>query len=291
MDIVLPACGRNQHRRISGSAPKRVRPVWIGAENSGIAVRANLRAPFKRVRTARIDGVVFQLVDISVRTKDGTVGGIEALEKSVAEADCRLGVIDGWKNGRATNVAERDRKTETRRYRSRIFQRGAALMIEKLHAESRVDGRLVGISGRAAHLIQTKSPHELGLVRNSMIDAHGKLVRAGGHLGGRRIGARAKGSLWFIGKRIAGQHGGYRGIYRNGQRVAGKCSGIDSLPLGERGHWKHLRGSQHLPETLIFAKIKCLATAIVNAWKHQRSAVSRAKLVANKGRNPARVES
>src|SRR6266436_5559075 len=169
MDIVLPACGRNQHRRVSGSAAKRIRSVWIGAENSGIAVRANLRAPFKRVRTARIDGVVFQLVDISVRTKDGTVCGIETLEKSVAEADCRLGVIDGGKNGRAANVTQLHRKTQPRRYRSRVFHRCTALMIEKLHAESRVDGRLVGIGGRAAYLVQTKSPHELGLVRNSMI--------------------------------------------------------------------------------------------------------------------------
>src|SRR5712675_30126 len=192
MDIVLPACGRNQHRRVSGSAPKRVRPVWIGAENSGIAVRANLRAPFKRVRTACIDGVVFQLVDISVRTKDGTIGGIEALEKAVAEADCRLGAVDGGKNRRAANVAQCECKTEAWRYCSLVLYRGVALMIEKPHAESGIDGRLVGIGGRAAHLVQTKSPHELGLVRNSMIDAHGKLIGAGGDLGGRRVGARAK---------------------------------------------------------------------------------------------------
>src|SRR5882757_9718557 len=124
-----------------------------------------------------------------------------------------------------------------------------------------------------------------------MIDAHRKLIGAGGDLGGRRIGARAKGSLWFIGERIPRQHGGYRRIYGNRQRVAGKCSGIDSLPFGERWHREYLRSAQHLPEALILAKIKCLAAPIVKPGNHQRSAIGRAKLVANEWRNPARVES
>src|SRR5258708_1809596 len=124
-----------------------------------------------------------------------------------------------------------------------------------------------------------------------MIDADRKLIGAGGHLGGCRIGACAKGSLWFIGERIPRQHGRYRWIYGNGQRVSGKCSGIDSLPLGERWHREHLRSAQNLPKALILAEIKCLPTAIVNAGKHERSAIGSSKLVANKWRDAAWVES
>src|ERR1700726_3863821 len=100
-----------------------------------------------------VDHIVFQLIDISVRTKDGTVGGIETFEKTVTECQRWLRMVGRRKNGRAANVSQCNRKVQVRRNRSRIPQGGAALVIEKLHTEARVDRRLVRISCPATHLV------------------------------------------------------------------------------------------------------------------------------------------
>ena len=64
-----------------------------------------------------------------------------------------------------------------------ILHRRIALVIEELHAETRIDGRLVGIVHRSSHLVQAESSEELRLVRKTMVDANGKLIGARRHFG------------------------------------------------------------------------------------------------------------
>src|SRR6266850_3045793 len=80
MDIVLAARGRNQDGRISRASSERVEPVGIRSKNRGIAVEAQLRAPLDGMRAARIAHVLFELVDVSVRTEDRSIRGIETLK-------------------------------------------------------------------------------------------------------------------------------------------------------------------------------------------------------------------
>src|SRR6267378_2291054 len=79
-DIMLAAGRRNQDGRVSGASSERVEPVGIRTKNRGIAVEAQFRAPLERMGTARVDHVLFELVDVSVRTEDGPIRGIETLK-------------------------------------------------------------------------------------------------------------------------------------------------------------------------------------------------------------------
>ena len=43
-------------------------------------------------------------------------------------------------------------------------------MIEEVHAEAEINGRLIWVVNRTSHLIQTESHEQLCLVRNLMIN-------------------------------------------------------------------------------------------------------------------------
>src|SRR6266446_9419071 len=80
VDIMLAAGGRNQGGRISRASSERVEPVGIHTKNGGIAVEAQFRAPLEGMGGARVTHVLFELVDVPVRTEDGSIRRIEALK-------------------------------------------------------------------------------------------------------------------------------------------------------------------------------------------------------------------
>ncbi len=73
LNVMLPARGRNEHRRVRGTASERVGPVRIRPENGRILIHADFHAPFQTVRTARVAHVLFHLVQISKRTENRSV--------------------------------------------------------------------------------------------------------------------------------------------------------------------------------------------------------------------------
>src|SRR5271163_2262597 len=101
-----------------------------------------------------------------------------------------------------------------------------------------------------------------------MIDAHGKLIRIGCYLGRGCVSASAVRSRRLIGQRIARQDGCDCGTNGNNQSVARKSRGINSLPFRSCGDGEDLRGSKHLPESLILDEIKRFAFAVVEFWKN-----------------------
>ena len=80
MDIMLAAGGRNENGGICGASPERVEPVGIHSKNRGIAVEAQFRSPLEGMGAARVGHVLFELVDASIRTEDGSIRGIETLK-------------------------------------------------------------------------------------------------------------------------------------------------------------------------------------------------------------------
>src|SRR6266404_1048180 len=80
MDIMLAAGGRNENGGICSASPERVESIGIRSKNRGIAIEAKFRAPLEGMGAARVGHVLFELVDVSVRTEDGSIRGIEALK-------------------------------------------------------------------------------------------------------------------------------------------------------------------------------------------------------------------
>src|SRR4051812_32974586 len=106
MDIVLAACRGDERLRVGSASTEGVEPAGVAAEDGCVFIDANFDAEFKRVRAARVGDVVLNLVDVPIRAVDGTIGGIEALKQAVTVSERWIGVIDGWENGRAADVAE-----------------------------------------------------------------------------------------------------------------------------------------------------------------------------------------
>src|SRR6266446_2778561 len=80
MDIMLAAGGRNENGGICSASPERVESVGIHSKNRGIAVEAKFRSPLEGMGAARVGHVLFELVDVSIRTEDGSIRGIETLK-------------------------------------------------------------------------------------------------------------------------------------------------------------------------------------------------------------------
>src|SRR5260221_13530166 len=97
--------------------------------------------------------VVLQLIGVAVRSVNRSVRRIERLKKSVAKRERHIGVIRGGENRGTPNEAEGRRKAEIRRYRARIANRRAALMVEEIYPECRGNLRLVRICRRPPHLV------------------------------------------------------------------------------------------------------------------------------------------
>src|SRR5205814_1192849 len=133
------ARGRNKHRRKRRASAKRVRAVRIRAENGRVSIEPKLHAPLESMLSANVSHIVLQLVDVAVRSENRSIRRIERLKKSVAKRERHIGVIRGGENRRTPNEAERRSETQIRRNDPRVAQRRAALMVEEIHAECRVD--------------------------------------------------------------------------------------------------------------------------------------------------------
>src|SRR4051794_33594046 len=81
-----------------------------------------------------------------------------------------------------------------------------------------------------------------------------------------------------------------RGTYRHSQSVAWERSGVDALALGHGWNRKHLRGSEHLPKSLIFPEIIGPSVAVVDPRNYNRPAISKTELIADERRNPAMTD-
>src|SRR6266850_6222124 len=80
MDVMLAAGGGYENGGIRSASTKRVESVRIHSKDRGIAVEAQFRTPLEGMRAARVAHVLFELIDVPVRTEDGTIRGIEALK-------------------------------------------------------------------------------------------------------------------------------------------------------------------------------------------------------------------
>ena len=119
-----------------------------------------------------------------------------------------------------------------------------------------------------------------------MVHADRELIGARGYFGRSRVGARAVCALRFIGEGIFCKDWLDGRADGNGQRVARKRGGVNSLPLRRGGHGENLRCAEYLPEALILAEIKRAVTPIVNFRQNHRAANGEPKFIAHKRRNP-----
>src|SRR5262245_4901010 len=108
-----------------------------------------------------------------------------------------------------TVVSKSSFRTQPRRKRSRIFHSRIALMIEKSYGEAGIYRDLIGICLRSRDLVQAEPRQQVGLVRNTVIDADGKLVGVRINLRGRLVGASTVSSCWIVRQRISSQYWGY----------------------------------------------------------------------------------
>src|ERR1700674_3993792 len=120
-----------------------------------------------------------------------------------------------------------------------------------------------------------------------MIDPERSLIRSGGNFGGSRVGARAVSAIGIVRQRIAGEQGRDSAADGNGQRIAGKCGGVDSLPLRDGRHREYLCGTENLTEALLLREIKCFASAIINSREDHGAAVGDTEFIAGKRRETA----
>src|ERR1043165_5880484 len=103
----MRAAGRgNQDRRIGRTASETVNSVGIGPKDRGVAIEADLDSPLERVVGVHITHVLFELVEIPVRSENRSTRRVVALKKPVAEGNCRLRVIGRGKKRRAPDVTQ-----------------------------------------------------------------------------------------------------------------------------------------------------------------------------------------
>jgi len=100
--------------------------------------------------------VVFELVQVSVRTVDRSGRRIEGLKQTIAKSNSGMRVIDRREKRRTSYVAQRSVRREVRTECSRILDRGISLMIEELDGESRIDCGLVRIVRWSSDLIEAE---------------------------------------------------------------------------------------------------------------------------------------
>src|SRR5437016_2370455 len=153
MNVMLAAGGRNQDGRISSASPKRVLPVGIRSKNRGVAVKAQLRAPFEGMRAAPVNHVFFELINVSIGTEYGSVGGIETLKKTVAKGDGGLRLVAGDEKRSAPNVANSRLIAEAWSRRAGIFYCRVSLVIEELHAKIGIKRGLIRVCCRPGDLV------------------------------------------------------------------------------------------------------------------------------------------
>src|SRR5216684_7061179 len=123
-----------------------------------------------------------------------------------------------------------------------------------------------------------------------MIEPERSLIRSGDNFGGLREGARTVSAVGIVRQRIAGEQRRDAAADGNGQRIAGKCGGVDALPLRRGRHREYLRGPENLPEALIFREIKCYPSDIIDSREDDRPAVGDTEFIAGKRWETASVQ-
>src|SRR5208337_3041496 len=106
---------------------------------------------------------------------------------------------------------------------------------------------------------------------------------------GGGVGPPSKGPLRIVGQWIARQNGRDLRIYRYEERVTGERRRVLSLPLSLGRHREHLRGPQHLAETLILPEEKGAIPALVNSRQRDRPTQREAEFIAPEGGDAAGV--
>src|SRR6266403_6119052 len=112
-----------------------------------------------------------------------------------------------------------------------------------------------------------------------MIKAERSLIRSGDNFGRCGVGARTVSAIGIVREGIASKQRCDAAADGNSQSIAGKCGGVDALPLRDGRHREYLRGPENLPEALILREVKCLATAIINSREEDGAAVGDAEFV------------
>ena len=124
-----------------------------------------------------------------------------------------------------------------------------------------------------------------------MVDAQRKLIGVGDDLRSRGVGALA---VWPRRGNLAGDTApalaaisGLTGIRSVSVQLRQElyAQRIDACALGRGRHRHHLRGSQHLPESLVLREVESALAAVVNMRNVDRAAIRESELVAPEGRN------
>src|SRR5258708_3292485 len=161
-----------------------------------------------------------------------------------------MGFVSRDEQWRAANKAESRLKAEARSGSARISCGEIALMIEEFHPEIRINRSLIGVGGWPGDLVTAGAQEQSCLAGKAMIEPERSLIRSGDNFGGLREGARAVGAVGIVRQRITGEQRRDAAADGNGQRIPGKCGGVDALPLRGRRHREYLRGPENLPEAL-----------------------------------------
>src|SRR5690242_2536522 len=122
-----------------------------------------------------------------------------------------------------------------------------------------------------------------------MIDTDGELVRVGDDLGGSCKSACAERPSRFVWERIASEEGSDRGIHGYGERVSGKCCGVDPFAFRDRRHGEHLRSAQNLTEALILPEEESPVAAVDEARETDGAEAGPTQFVAGKWWTTQRV--
>src|SRR6267142_441471 len=123
-----------------------------------------------------------------------------------------------------------------------------------------------------------------------MIKPERSLIRSGDNLGRWGVGAHTVSAIRIVREGIASKQRCDAAADGNGQSIAGRCGGIDALPIRDGRNREYLRGPENLPEALILGEIKCFAAAIGKSRKHDGAAVGDAEFIAGKRRETASAQ-
>src|SRR6266404_8514215 len=123
-----------------------------------------------------------------------------------------------------------------------------------------------------------------------MIKPERSLIRSGDNFGRCGVGARTVSAIRIVREGIASKQRCDAAADGNSQSIAGKCGGVDALPLRDGRNREYLGGPENLSEALILREIKCLTTSIVNSWKDDGAAVGETEFIAGKRRETASAQ-
>src|SRR6266436_532161 len=123
-----------------------------------------------------------------------------------------------------------------------------------------------------------------------MIKPERSLIRSGDNFGRCGVGARTVSAIRIVREGIASKQRCDAAADGNSQSIAGKCGGVDALPLRDGRNREYLGGPENLPEALILREIKCLTTSIVNSWKDNGATVGETEFIAGKRRETASAQ-